>query len=65
MLNSVKPAVANCDAPIDTLLQIGKEHGFNSTPTMIFSNCVVVPGMISAEMIEKKLYALQHELSVS
>lgn len=55
MLNAVKPAGANCDAPIDTLLQIGKEHGFNSTPTMIFANGVVVPGMISAEMIEKKL----------
>lgn len=55
MLNSIKPTGTDCKAPIDALIQIGKKHGFNSTPTMIFADGTVVPGMISAETIEKKL----------
>lgn len=55
MLNSIKPTGTDCKTPIDALIQIGKKHGFNSTPTMIFADGTVVPGMISAEAIEKKL----------
>lgn len=55
MLNSIKPTGTNCKTPTDTLLQIGKKHGFNSTPTIIFADGTIVPGMISAETIEKKL----------
>ena len=55
MLNGTTPTGGNCDAPIDTLLKIGKQHGFNSTPTIVFANGKTVPGMISAEIIEKKL----------
>ena len=55
MLNGVRPSGASCETPIDTLLQIGKKHGFNSTPTIVFANGTIVPGMISAEIIEKKL----------
>ena len=55
MLNSIKPTGTDCKTPIDTLLQTGKKHGFNSTPTIIFADGTVVPGMISAETIEKKL----------
>ncbi len=55
MLNGVRPAGKSCKTPIDTLLQTGKKHGFNSTPTIVFANGTIVPGMISAEMIEKKL----------
>ena len=55
MLNSIKPTGTDCKTPIDALIQIGKKHGFNSTPTMIFADGTVVPGMISAETIEKKL----------
>jgi len=55
MVNGVSPNGAGCATPIDTLLQIGKKHGFNSTPTIIFTNGTIIPGMISAEMIEKKL----------
>jgi thiol:disulfide interchange protein DsbC len=55
MLNSIKPTGTDCKTPIDALLQIGKKNGFNSTPTIIFDDGTVVPGMISAETIEKKL----------
>jgi thiol:disulfide interchange protein DsbC len=55
MLNGVRPSGTDCEAPIDTLLQSGKKHGFNSTPTIVFANGTIVPGMISAERIEKKL----------
>ncbi len=55
MFNGVRPSGTSCEAPIDTLLQTGKKLGFNSTPTIVFANGTIVPGMISAEMIEKKL----------
>jgi len=55
MLKAIKPTGTNCKTPIDTFLQIGKKHGFNSTPTMIFADGTVVSGMMSAGMIEKKL----------
>ena len=55
MLNGTAPTGKNCETPIDALLKTGKKHGFNSTPTIVFANGKVVPGMISAEMIEKKL----------
>ena len=55
MLNGTTPTEKNCETPINTLLKIGKKHGFNSTPTIVFANGKIVPGMISAEMIEKKL----------
>ncbi len=55
MLNGTTPTGKNCESPIDTILKIGKQHGFNSTPTIVFANGKVVPGMISAEIIEKKL----------
>jgi len=55
MINGTTPTGKECDAPIDALLKIGKQHGFNSTPTIVFANGKTVPGMISAEIIEKKL----------
>jgi thiol:disulfide interchange protein DsbC len=55
MLNGTAPTGKNCEAPIETLLQTGKKYGFNSTPTIVFANGTVVPGMISAKVIEKKL----------
>lgn len=55
MFNGIKPTGPSCETPIETLLQVGKKHGFNSTPTIVFANGTIVPGMISAEMIEKNL----------
>jgi len=55
MINGTTPTGKECNAPIDALLRTGKQHGFNSTPTIVFANGKTVPGMISAEIIEKKL----------
>ena len=57
MLKAIRPTETNCKTPIDTFLQIGKKYGFMSTPTIIFADGTVVAGMMSAEMIEKKLSA--------
>lgn len=55
MLKGTAPAGKNCETPIDTLLQVGRKHGINGTPTLIFADGSVVPGMITTEIIEKKL----------
>ena len=55
MLNGKTPTGKNCSTPIDAVLETGKSYGFNSTPTIIFANGTVVPGMISTEMIEQEL----------
>jgi len=55
MLNGTAPTEKDCESPIDTLLQTGRKYKVNSTPTMVFTNGKIVPGMLSAERIEKKL----------
>ncbi|SEK34113.1 DsbC family protein [Nitrosovibrio tenuis] len=55
MLRGIAPAGKSCETPIETLLQAGRKNGINGTPTLIFADGSVVPGMISAEIIEKKL----------
>jgi thiol:disulfide interchange protein DsbC len=57
MLRAVAPTGKTCDTPIETLLEAGKKNGINGTPTLIFADGSVVPGMISADAIEKKLSA--------
>lgn len=55
MLRGIAPAGKNCETPIETLLEAGRKNGINGTPTLIFSDGSVVPGMIPADTIEKKL----------
>ena len=55
MLRGVAPTGKTCDTPIETLLEAGKKNGISGTPTLIFANGSVVPGMIAADTIEKKL----------
>lgn len=55
MLKGIAPTGKDCDTPIETLLQAGKKNGINGTPTLIFSDGSIIPGMITAEVIEKKL----------
>jgi thiol:disulfide interchange protein DsbC len=57
MLRGVAPTGKTCDTPIEALLEAGKKNGINGTPTLIFADGSVVPGMISADAIEKKLSA--------
>ena len=55
MLRGVAPTGKTCDTPIETLLEAGKKNGISGTPTLIFADGSVVPGMIAADTIEKKL----------
>lgn len=55
MLKNTPPAGKDCETPIETLLQTGQKYGVNGTPTLIFADGSVVPGMITADVIEKKL----------
>lgn len=57
MLKGVAPAGKNCDTPIETILQAGRKNGINGTPTLIFPDGSVIPGMIAADTIETKLNA--------
>ncbi len=57
MLKGIAPTAKSCETPIATLIQLGQKHGVSGTPTLIFSDGSVTPGMIPAEMIEKKLNA--------
>ena len=55
MLKDIASAGKSCETPIDTLVQAGRNHGITGTPTLIFADGSIVPGMIPAETIEKKL----------
>lgn len=57
MLKDVAPTGKTCDTPIDTLLKSGQQNGISGTPTLIFADGSVAPGMIPAETIEKRLNA--------
>jgi thiol:disulfide interchange protein DsbC len=57
MLKGAAPTGKNCDTPIETILQAGRKNGINGTPTLIFTDGSVIPGMIAADTIEKKLNA--------
>ncbi|SFP40242.1 thiol:disulfide interchange protein DsbC [Nitrosomonas cryotolerans] len=55
MLRNIAPKGKDCETPLATLLQAGKENKVNGTPTLIFADGSVVGGMIPIEMIVKKL----------
>jgi thiol:disulfide interchange protein DsbC len=57
MLRNIAPASKDCATPIDVILKAGKENDISGTPTLIFANGSVTPGLIPAETIEKKLNA--------
>lgn len=55
MLRDIAPTGKNCETPLETLVQVGKKNGINGTPTLIFADGSIIPGMITADTIEKKL----------
>lgn len=57
MLNGVAPASANCKAPTDKVVALGKKMRINGTPNLIFGNGVQIPGYLSADDLEAKLNA--------
>ncbi len=57
MLKDIPPTGKDCETPIGKLLQAGQKNGISGTPTLIFADGSVVPGLMAAEAIEKKLGA--------
>jgi thiol:disulfide interchange protein DsbC len=50
------PAIA-CDNPIQRNVHLGERLGINGTPTLIFDNGAMVPGLLQAAEIERRLAA--------
>ena len=55
MLNGTVPVAANCDTPIEKILELGRKYRINGTPTLVFVNGERVPGAIPADQLEKLL----------
>jgi thiol:disulfide interchange protein DsbC len=56
MLKDIAPkAAANCDAPLDKLVQFGQDKGIRGTPTLIFADGSRVPGTLPAADLSKLL----------
>ena len=56
MLRKVAPtAKASCKDPIARLEQVGSKLNINNTPTLIFADGGIIPGMVPAAQIEKYL----------
>ena len=49
------PSVAECDNPVDELVQLGEKLGFNGTPTLVFPNGKVQSGYLAKADFEKAL----------
>jgi thiol:disulfide interchange protein DsbC len=57
MLKGIAPAGKDCDTPLETLVQSGRENKVSGTPTLIFADGSIVGGMIPVAVIEEKLNA--------
>jgi len=55
----VPSAAANCNSPIDKIVQYGREKRINGTPTLIFADGSRVPGVIPAAELNKILDAMK------
>lgn len=55
MLQGIAPTGQDCETPLATLLQTGRKYRVSGTPTMVFADGSIAPGMIPAEVIEKRL----------
>lgn len=55
MLRDVAPPGKSCPTPLDGLIETGRRHDINGTPTLIFADGSIVSGMMPADAIEKKL----------
>ena len=56
MLKDIAPkAAANCEAPLEKLVQYGQDKGIKGTPTLIFADGSRVPGTLPASDLSKLL----------
>lgn len=49
------PEETKCDTPVERNIQLGNSLGINGTPTIILGNGTMVPGLMPANEIEKRL----------
>ena len=53
MLKGTAPtATADCDNPVDALMEFGRKRGINGTPTLVFADGSRVPGALTAAQLE-------------
>lgn len=53
MLKGTAPtAAADCENPVDALMDFGKKKGINGTPTLVFADGSRVPGALTAAQLE-------------
>jgi Protein-disulfide isomerase len=55
MLKNVEPAAKNCDNPLEKIAALGQKYRIQGTPTLVFADGRVVPGMIPAQRLEMEL----------
>ncbi|MDH5552964.1 MAG: DsbC family protein [Nitrosomonas sp.] len=55
MLRDIAPTGKDCETPLSTLVQLGREHKITGTPTLIFADGTIVGGLIPTEQIEERL----------
>jgi thiol:disulfide interchange protein DsbC len=61
MLDGTPPPAASgkCDSTaLDRNVALGRKHGVSGTPALVFENSERVPGILSAEEVEKKFAAV-------
>lgn len=58
MLRGKVPASANCDAPLETVLALGKKLRVTGTPTIIFGDDTRVGGAIPVDQLKARLDAM-------
>lgn len=55
MANGKLPDASTCETPIERNLRLGNTLGVNGTPTIIFEDGALAPGMLPAAEIERRL----------
>ena len=55
MQKGTLPESRSCDHPIERNIRLGNALGINGTPTIIFEDGAITPGMLPAAEIERRL----------
>lgn len=55
MLRNVEPPAKTCDTPLEKIAALGQKYRVQGTPTLVFSDGHVIPGMIPAARLEAEL----------
>lgn len=55
MLKNVEPVAKNCDTPVEKIAALGQKYRIQGTPTLVFADGRVIPGMIPAQRLEIEL----------